>query len=119
MSMTEIHELYAAAEKLKDDGKNEEAIEQLMELLKQDEKFALAHLALAVLYGRVTRHEDAIRHGQRACELDPNDPFSFTAMSVTYQRASQGVDNPQDNQRYIRLAEDAMARAHQIQGGQG
>jgi tetratricopeptide (TPR) repeat protein len=111
--MPTVDELYAESESLKDAGKNEEAIAKLQELLEQEEKHCLAHMALAVLYGKVGKHEDAIRHGERACELEPHDSFSFTAMSVTYQRAWQGT---QDSQ-YIQLAESAMARAHALQSG--
>jgi len=114
--MPESHELYDEAESLKEKGKLEQAVEKLTELLAADESYVLAHLALAVIYGRLERHEDGIRHGQKACELDPSDPFHFTALSVTYQRASQGVDNADDNQRFIMLAEQAMAQAHELQG---
>jgi tetratricopeptide (TPR) repeat protein len=109
--MQDLHEIYQEAEKLKDEGKNEEAIARLLELLDQDETFSLAHLALAMVYGKVNQHENAIRHVQRACELEPNDPFNFTAMSVTYQRASQATDDVADSQRYVRLAEESMAKA--------
>jgi tetratricopeptide (TPR) repeat protein len=105
-------ELYDKAEKLKDQGKLDEAIQTLNELLTADESHALSHLALAVLYGRVNQHEKAIEHGQRACELDSQDPFNFTAMSVTYQRAWQGTQKPE----YIQLAEEAMAKAHLLEG---
>ena len=44
-------------------------------------------------------------------ELDPDDPFSFTALSVTYQKAFAGTRN----QEYIRLAEEAMYRANAMQ----
>lgn len=106
------HELYNEADKLKDQGQPEEAIAKLKEALAQDEKFTLAHLALAVLYHRVKNFDLSIQHGQRACEIDPNDPFNFTAMSVTYQRAFAGTQNRQ----YIQLAEEAMAKAHMLQG---
>ena len=115
-TMPELHDVYAEAEKLKDDGKYDQAVELLEQILSTDETFVLAHLALAVVLGKLGRHEEAIAHGQRACELEPNDPFHFTALSVTFQRASQGVDNAADNQRYIMLAEQAMATAHQLQG---
>jgi tetratricopeptide (TPR) repeat protein len=105
-------ELYNEAERLKDDGRPDEAIAKLEELLAADEAYALAHSALAVLLGRVGRHEEAIQHGQRVCELEPNDAFSFTAMSVTYQRAFAGTNN----REYIALAEEAMARSHMVQG---
>ncbi len=113
--MPTVLELYNEAEKLKDDGKDEEAIAKLGELLKQDESYTLAHLALSVLYGKVGKPEDSVRHGQRACELEPDDPFNFTAMSVTYQRAWAGTQN----QEYITKAEDAMARAQMLQGAPG
>jgi len=115
--MSSITDLYNEAEQLKDKGDFEEAAAKLQTLLEQQESYTLAHLALAVIYGKLGRHEDAVRHGQRACELEPKDPFNFTAMSVTYQRASLGVSNAQDNQRYIQLAEQAMAQAHTLQSG--
>jgi len=47
------------------------------------------------------------------CKIEPNDPFSFTAMSVTYQRAYAGTNNME----YIKLAEDAMERSRQLSQG--
>lgn len=111
--MADLHQLYDQADRLKDEGKYEEAVAQLEEILKQDETFALAHSALAVLLGRMGRHEEAIAHGQRVCQLEPNDPFSFTALSVTYQRAFAGTNR----REYIQLAEDAMARSQTLQMG--
>ena len=110
--MSDLHALYSEAEKLKDAGNLEESISKLQEIIEQDDSFILAHLTLAVLYGRVNKHEEAVQHGEKACELEPDEPFNFTAMSVTYQRAFAGTQN----QQYIQMAEDAMARAHMIQG---
>ena len=112
--MSDLYALYNEAEKLKDDGNLEEAISKLLEILAQDESFVLAHLTLAVVYGRVAKHEEAVQHGEKACELEPNEAFNQTAMSVTYQRAFAGTQN----QQYIQMAEDAMARAHTIQANQ-
>lgn len=98
-------ELYQEHERLKDAGQLAEAAEVLEKAVAQDESYALAHSALAVVYGRLGRHEDAIRHGLKVCELEPDEPFSFTAMSVTFQRAGR-----------IPEAEDAMARARMLQG---
>lgn len=114
--MASIYEQYDAAEKLKDEGKFEEASTKLAEILETDESFVLAHLALAVVNGKLGKHAEAVAHAQRACELEPDDPFQFTALSVTCQRASQAVDNAADNQRFIQMAEDAMAKAHMLQG---
>jgi tetratricopeptide (TPR) repeat protein len=109
-------ELYNEHEKLKDNGQYQEAIAKLEEALGQDENFVMAHLGLGVLYAKVGQHERAVAHSQRACQIEPNEPFNFTAMSVCCQRASQGAQNAADNAKYIRMAEDAMARAHMLQG---
>ncbi len=98
-------QLYDDAERLKDAGKLEEAVAVLEKLLEQDPNYALAHSALAVHYGKLKRHDEAIRHGLKVCELEPNEPFSFTAMSVTFQRAGR-----------IPEAEEAMARARMLEG---
>ena len=110
--MSDLNTLYNEAEVLKDAGKFDESIEKLNSILANDESHVLSHLALAVVLGKVNKHEDAIRHAQRACELEPTEPFNFTALSVTSQRAWQGTQK----QDYIQLAEDAMARAHALQG---
>ena len=112
--MSDLHTLYDEAEKLKDAGNLEEAIGKLQEIIEQDDSFILAHLTLAVLYGRVNKHEEAVQHGEKACELEPDEAFNFTAISVTYQRAFASTQN----QQYIQMAEDAMARAHMIQANQ-
>ena len=112
--MSDLHSLYSEAEKLKDDGNLEEAISKLQAIIEQDDTFILAHLTLAVLFGRVNKHEEAVQHGEKACELEPNEAFNFTAMSVTYQRAFAGTQNHE----FIQKAEDAMARAHMIQANQ-
>jgi len=98
------HEIYDEADKLKDEGKLEEAVAKLNEALAMDANFSLAHAALAVILGRLGRHEEAIQHGLKVCELEPDDPFSFTAMSVTYQRAGR-----------IPEAEEAMYRARMME----
>ncbi len=103
--MSTKEELYRQYEQLKDAGQLAEAAAPLEEALAADPSYALAHSALAVLYGRLGRHAEAIQHGLKVCELEPNDPFSFTAMSVTFQRAGK-----------IPEAEDAMARARMLQG---
>jgi len=104
--------LYDQADKLKDEGKIEESAAKLKESLAADPSYALAHSALAVVLQRLGKHEEAIDHARRACELEPNDPFSFTALSVTYQRAFAGTNN----QQYIRMAEDAMEQSRMLQG---
>ena len=109
----EVTKLYDEADKLKMEGKLDEAATKLQEALAIDEKYALAHSALAVVLQREGKHDEAVQHAQRVCELEPDDPFSFTAMSVTYQRAYAGTNNMD----YIKLAEDAMERSRQLSQG--
>jgi tetratricopeptide (TPR) repeat protein len=105
-------ELYEQANQLKDAGKLDEAVAKLQELLAQDESYVLAHTAMAVVLGKIGRHEDAVKHAERACQLESSDAFNFTALSVTYQRAFAGTGNRQ----YITMAEEAMARSRMMQG---
>jgi len=96
---------YAAAEKLKDDGDLAGAVLALEALVADDPEFALAHSALGAWCTRLERHEEAVRHARRACELAPKDPFSYTALSVACMRAG-----------LIAEAEDALARSRMLQG---
>lgn len=104
-------ELYDEADKLKATGDLAGAAEKLQAALAADANYALAHSALAVVFQRLGKHQEAIEHAQKVCELEPNDPFSFTALSVTFQRAYAGTGEMQ----YIRLAEDAMERSRMLQ----
>jgi len=104
--MTDREDRYAAAEALKNDGKIAEAVASLEGLVAEQPDFALAHSALAAWCTRLDRHDEAIRHARRVCELEPNDPFSYTALSVAAMRGGR-----------IAEAEDALARSRMMQGG--
>jgi Flp pilus assembly protein TadD len=99
-------ERYAAAEKLKDDGDLAAAVASMEALVAEDPDFALAHSALGAWCTRLERHADAVKHARRACELEPRDPFSYTALSVACMRAGM-----------IPEAEEALARSRMLQGG--
>jgi tetratricopeptide (TPR) repeat protein len=102
----DIIELENQADALKDEGKNEEAIAKLEQLLELDASFVRAHLALAVLYHKTGKYEKACAHAEKAVELEPGDAFNMAALSVTYQRAFEGTRDP----IYIEKAETALAR---------
>jgi Flp pilus assembly protein TadD len=99
-------ERYEAAEQLKAAGDLEAAVAALEAVVADHPDFALAHSALAAWCTRLERHADAVRHARRVCELEPNDPFSFTALSVACQRGG-----------WIPEAEEALARSRMLQGG--
>ncbi len=109
--MTTPDDLYREHEKLKAQGNLEEALAKLQQAVELDPNFVDAHLGLAVLLGRLGRHEEAVRHGEMACQLQPNEPFNFTALSVTCQRAWQGTGD----QSYIYRAEEAKAKAQMLE----
>jgi Flp pilus assembly protein TadD len=110
-SMSDPHMLYDQGDRLKDQGKLEEALAKFNEALQFDPNYALAHSALAVVLQRLGRHDEALEHASQVCALEPDDPFSFTALSVTYQRAYAGTGNME----YIRLAEEAMDKSRMLQ----
>ena len=103
--MTTPDEAYAAAETLKEAGKLEEAVAALEALVADHPDFALAHSGLSAWCTRLERHDKAVEHARRVCELEPNEPFSFTALSVACMKAGK-----------IAEAEDALARARMMQG---
>lgn len=109
--MNPIIEKTNAAEKLKDAGKLDEAVGLLNEILAEDPNHILTHLTLGRIFTLQGKFEDAIMHGQKACELEPKEAFNFTALSVTYQRVFAGT---QDH-KYIQLAEDAMAESRRLE----
>ena len=103
--------LYDEADKLKDAGDLAGAAAKLSEAIESDDSYSLAHSAMAVVQQRLGEHEKAIEHAKLVCELEPDDAFSFTALSVTYQRAYAGTNDTS----YIPLAEEAMDRSRQIE----
>lgn len=98
-------ERYAEAERLKNAGDLAAAVAAVEELVADEPEFALAHSALAAWCTRLERHQDAVRHARRVVELEPSDPFSYTALSVACMRAGM-----------IPEAEDALARSRMLQG---
>ena len=99
-------ERYAEAESLKDAGDLAGAVAALESLVADEPRFSLGHSALAAWCTRLERHDEAVRHARRVCELEPGDPFSYTALSVACMRAGR-----------IAEAEEALARSRMLQGG--
>jgi len=108
--MSDLHTRYNDVEKLIDEEKFEEAIAGLNSIIGDEESFVLPHLALARVYTKTGQHDLAIKHAEKACEIEPGDSFNYTALSVTYQRAWAGTQD----QQFITKAEDAMAKAQML-----
>lgn len=102
--MPPAHEIYDQAIQLKNAGNLAGAVEKLKSLLVEHPEHLDTHSALAVYLQRLGDFEGAIQHGKRVCELAPQDPFSFTQLSVIYVKCGKILE-----------AEEAKARAHLVQ----
>jgi predicted Zn-dependent protease len=102
MSTREVR--YDEAIQLQQEGRIEEAVEKLCELVADEPDYALAHAALSVFYNKLESNDKAVEHGQKVCDLEPEDPFSFVAMSLICQKAGRMAE-----------AENALAQARQAQ----
>ena len=87
--MLTVDQRYDEAIELQQADKLEEAVGKLESLVVDHSDYALAHTALSVFYGKLNRHDEAVEHAQQACELEPDDPFSFVALSLICQRADR------------------------------
>jgi tetratricopeptide (TPR) repeat protein len=97
-------ELYREGVKLKDEKKFDEAIARLTEAIGADARLAVAYHALTQCYTQSGRHQEAIATAQKVVQLEPDDYFSYVALSRAYQPAGM-----------IPEAEYAMMQGQQAQ----
>lgn len=83
------NELYDQAVDLRDKGDKPGAIAILEEAVTADPAFVIGHGMLAKLYADVAEIDEAIAHAKKVVELEPEDTFSYTALSVIYQRCGK------------------------------
>ncbi len=95
---------YDEAIALKEAGNRAEAIQKLEAICADFPEYALPHSALSMLYSREGEFAPSLAHAAKVCELEPQDPFSFTAMSIL---ARQSGDKD--------AAESALAQAQTAQ----
>jgi len=82
-------ELYDQATELRDQGDKPGAVAKLEEAVAIDPNFAIGHGMLAKLFIDLENPDKAIAHAQKVVELEPDDTFSYTALSVIYQRCGK------------------------------
>lgn len=87
--MPTAEDRYDEAIALKEAGNLEEAVAQLEKLVEDEPDYALAHAGLSAFYSKLDRHEQAVEHAQKVCELDPEDPFSYMSKSLICQKAGR------------------------------
>ena len=102
--MPTIDERYDEAIRVQQQGDMEGALDRLQTLAKEEPNYALAHAALSVFYSKQEKYDEAIAHAQKVCELEPQDPFSFIALSLVCQKAGKVME-----------AEQALWQARQAQ----
>ena len=102
--MSTKEEAYDEAIALEQDGKLDEAVGKLEILVEQEPDYALAHAALSVLYSKLEEFDKSVQHSRRVCQLEPEDSFSFVAMSLICQKAGK-----------IEEAEQALLQAQQVE----
>jgi Flp pilus assembly protein TadD len=83
------NELYDQAIELRDQGDKPAAIAKLEEAVTIDPAFTIGHGMLAKLFADIAEAEKAILHAKKVVELEPDDTFSYTALSVIYQRCGR------------------------------
>lgn len=104
--MPTANELYDQAIELKQAGDKPGAIQKLLAAVETDPQFSIAHGMLSKLYAETAELEKAVHHAKKVVEIEPDDAFSYTALSVIYQRCGM-----------IPEAEHAKAIAYQKQMG--
>lgn len=82
-------QLYDQAVDLRDSGDKPGAIVKLEESVQINPEFAIGHGMLAKLFADLAEHDRAILHAKKVVELEPDDTFSYTALSVIYQRCGK------------------------------
>jgi Flp pilus assembly protein TadD len=98
--MPTASQLYDEAIDLQQAGNVEGAISKLESLVVEQPEFCLAHAGLSAMYSKLGRHAESVEQAQKVCELEPDDPFSYMAMSIVCQRAGMLAE-----------AEQAMAQS--------
>jgi Flp pilus assembly protein TadD len=87
--MSTPYELYDQAIELRDKADKAGAVAKLMEAVTVDPKFAIGHGLLAKLYVDLADLDKAIDHAKAVVEIEPDDVFSYTALSIIYQRCGK------------------------------
>lgn len=103
--MSETKEVrYDAAMELRRNGNLNAAMETLEQLCAEFPDYALPHATLSMMYCRDGNFEKSLNHAAVVCELEPEDPFSFVAMSSLAIRSGDRE-----------MAEEALGKARMAQ----
>lgn len=87
--MTDRKTHYLAGMKLFGVDRHAEAIEEYAKALSLSPDWTDALHALATSYSKLGRQDEAIATVQRIIELEPDDAFAYTSLSIFLQRKGQ------------------------------
>ncbi len=93
-------ELYDQAVAVYENGDLEGAIEKMNQVCLEYPDFALPHTALSVWYYKRGLNNESLAHAKKMAELEPEDPFSYVALSLLAQKAGEHA-----------IAEDALFKS--------
>ena len=98
-----FNEIFFMAEKEKNLGNAEDALEHYLQLYKMDPDNATVSFELAQLYAQQEQGEDAIYYGERAVELDPDNKWFQILLSSIYGKFQEGDKQIEVLQRLVKL----------------
>lgn len=101
--MSDKIEHYKAGLKLFGADKYTEAIAEYQLALAIEPDWEDGLHALAMAYMSAGKFDDAITTGKRILELNPNDPFVHTSLSMFYQRKGM-IDEAEEESAKARMA---------------
>jgi tetratricopeptide (TPR) repeat protein len=107
--------LYKEGVKLKDAKDFDAAIVKLKEASEADPKFTMPLHAMAQVYTLLQRHEEAIATAKRIVEIEPDDQFSYIALSRAYQPAGMIPEA----EYAMMQGQQALARAQAAKAAKG
>ena len=80
-------ERYDEAVAVYENGDQDGACEKMSQLCLDFPDFSLPHIALSVWRFKKGEFEDSLAHAKKVAELEPEDQFSYVALSILAQRA--------------------------------
>jgi len=72
-------------------GELEESVKYFRQVVEQDAQFQDGWHALGMALYKLDRYEEAIAAGKRAAEIDPNNQFVWSSLSLDYNANKQKV----------------------------
>jgi len=73
-------------------GELEEAAKYFRQVVDQDPQFQDGWHALSMALYKLDRYEDSIEAGQRAAQIDPNNQFVWSSLSLAYNANKQKAE---------------------------